>query len=88
MKSKKLNNLINIMAKIVILQNPYFIMQHPLEPILRKVTQKHQKDPDVTKMSEDFKEEGVEFVIDTGKNSKDETITAFIFGGIPIIGIK
>lgn len=50
------------------------------------LTQRHQKDPDVTKMSEDFKEEGVEFIIDTGKNSKDETITAFIFGGIPIIG--
>lgn len=76
------------MAKIVILQSPYFIVEHPLEPILRKVTQKHQKDPDVTKMSEDFKKEGVEFIIDTGKNSKDETITTFIFDGIPIIGIK
>ena len=76
------------MAKIVILQSPYFIVEHPLEPILRKVTQKHQKDPDITKVSEDFKKEGVEFIISTVKNSKDETITAFIFGGIPIIGVK
>ena len=76
------------MAKIVILQEPHFIMQHPLEPILRKVTQQNQENPDVTKMSEDFKNEGVEFTIDIGKNDKDETITAFIFDGIPIIGIK
>lgn len=32
--------------------------------------------------------EGIEFTIDIGKNSKDETITAFIFDGIPIIGVK
>ena len=76
------------MAIIVILQDPYFIMQHPLEPILRKVTQINRANPDVTKMSEDFKKENVDFKIDIGKNSNGETITAFIFGDIPLIGIK
>ena len=76
------------MAKIVILRSPEFIMQHPLEPILKKVTQQNRENPDVVKMSEDFKNEGVEFTIDMGKNGKDETITTFIFDGIPIIGIK
>ena len=76
------------MAKIVILQTPEFIMQHPLEPILRKVTQQNRENPDIIKMSEDFKNEGVEFTIEIGKNKNEETITAFIFDGTPIIGIK
>ena len=76
------------MSKIVILQSPEFITEHPLEPILRKVTQLNQINPDIHKMSEDFKKEGVEFKIDFGKTENNEPLVAFIFGDIPLIGIK